>query len=107
LSVSSSEDLKIPKSTGESGCLGHWGYTLCKALDWNLKAFAKILSLYHYFIEKHLDMTKYALVQSSMLLKVMCGKMLNSFPDLENYSDLWPVNDMIMTHLKYMSGRMK
>ncbi|KAG2742396.1 hypothetical protein P692DRAFT_20748571, partial [Suillus brevipes Sb2] len=29
---------------------------------------------------------------------------INAFPNLDNYSKFWPVNDMIMMHLKYMSG---
>jgi len=35
----------------------------------------------------------------------MVYKAIDEFPDLENYSNLWPVNDMIMTRLKYMSSR--
>jgi hypothetical protein len=27
------------------------------------------------------------------------------FPDLENYSNYWPVNDIVMMRLKYTSSR--
>lgn len=29
------------------------------------------------------------------------------FPDLQEYSDLWPIRDMIKSHLKYMSSAAK
>jgi hypothetical protein len=35
----------------------------------------------------------------------MTSQALDNFPDLENYSNLWPVNDLIMMRLKYTSGR--
>jgi len=31
-------------------------------------------------------------------------QVVNAFPNLENYSEFWPVNDMIMMRLKYTSG---
>ncbi|KAG1859696.1 hypothetical protein F4604DRAFT_1930674 [Suillus subluteus] len=103
-SMSVLEDSKIPKPAGEPGCLGRGGYTLCEALDWNPKAYAKFKKSMHSLIEDHLDTTKCTSAQSPMLLEVVCGKVLNNFPDLDNYNNLWPVNDMIMTRLKYTSG---
>ncbi|KAG2053386.1 hypothetical protein BDR06DRAFT_1008779 [Suillus hirtellus] len=105
LSVSLSEDSKIPKPAGEPGRPGHGGYTLREALDWNPKSYAKFKRSMHSLINNHLDTTKCASAQSPMLLEVMCGKALDNFPDLDNYTNLWPVNDLIMTHLKYTSGR--
>ncbi|KAG2106842.1 hypothetical protein BD769DRAFT_1393097 [Suillus cothurnatus] len=32
------------------------------------------------------------------------SKAVDTFPDLDNYSGCWPVNDIIMMHLKYMLG---
>jgi hypothetical protein len=29
---------------------------------------------------------------------------VNAFPDLENYIEFWPVNDIVMMRLKYTSG---
>ncbi|KAG1818526.1 uncharacterized protein BJ212DRAFT_1479534 [Suillus subaureus] len=104
LSVSLSEDSKIPKPAGEPGHLGHGGYTLCEALDWNPKSYTKFKRSMHSLIDNHLDMTKCTSAQSPMLLEVMHGKVLNNFPDLDNYTNLWPVNNLIMTRLKYTSG---
>ncbi|KAG1843966.1 hypothetical protein F4604DRAFT_1937821 [Suillus subluteus] len=104
LSMSISEDSKIPKPASEPGHLGRGGYTLCEALDWNPKAYAKFKKSMHSLIEDHLDTTKCASAQSPALLEVVCGKVLNNFPDLDNYNNLWPVSDMIMTCLKYTSG---
>ncbi|KAG1720022.1 hypothetical protein EDB19DRAFT_1918325 [Suillus lakei] len=102
--ASLSEDLKVPKPAGEPGRPGRGGYTLYEALDWNPKAYAKFKKHMQNFIEDHLDMTKCASAQSPALLKVVRNKALNEFPDLENYSNAWPVTDIIMTHLKYTSG---
>ncbi|KAG1875738.1 hypothetical protein F4604DRAFT_1680626 [Suillus subluteus] len=116
------EDLKIPKPAGEPGRPGRGGYTLYEALDWNPKMYTKFKKNVHNFIEDHLDTTKCASAQSPALLKVvrdkvnslyrslvvnelMTAQALNDFPDLENYSNLWPVNDLIMTRLKYTSSR--
>ncbi|KAG1887549.1 uncharacterized protein F5891DRAFT_1199594 [Suillus fuscotomentosus] len=104
-SVNLSEDSKIPKPAGEPGRPGRGGYTLREALDWNPKAYAKFKKYMHRLIEDHLDTTKCASAQSAALLKVVCGKALHEFPDLEDYSNSWPANDMIMTRLKYTSGR--
>ncbi|KAG1867183.1 hypothetical protein DFJ58DRAFT_838193 [Suillus subalutaceus] len=82
----------------------HGGYTLCEALDWNPKAYAKFKKSMHSLIEGHLDTTKCTSAQSPTLLEVVHGKALDNFPDLDNYNNLWPVNDMIMTRLKYTSG---
>ncbi|KAG1726853.1 hypothetical protein EDB19DRAFT_1914473 [Suillus lakei] len=99
------EDLKIPKPPGEPGRPGRGGYTLHEVLDWNPKLYSKLKKNMHQLIEDHLDMTKCASAQSPALLNIARNKALNGFPDLENYSNLWPVNDIIMTHLKYTSGR--
>ncbi|KAG2125767.1 hypothetical protein DEU56DRAFT_916383 [Suillus clintonianus] len=104
-SASSSEDSKIPKPAGEPGRPGRGGYTLREALDWNPKAYAKFKRSMHSLIDNHLDTTKCASGQSPALLEVVRGKALDNFPDLDNYNNLWPVNDLIMTRLKYTSGR--
>ncbi|KAG2118567.1 hypothetical protein BD769DRAFT_1672225 [Suillus cothurnatus] len=99
-----SEDSKIPKPPGEPGHPGHGGYTLNGALDWNPKAYAKFKKFMHHLIEEHLNMTKCASSQNHALLKVVHDKAVDAFLDLDNYSDFWPLNDMIMMHLKYTSG---
>ncbi|KAG2141210.1 uncharacterized protein EDB93DRAFT_1252668 [Suillus bovinus] len=104
-SINLLEDSKIPKPVVEPGRPGCGGYTLYEALDWNPKAYAKFKKYMHHLIDDHLDMTKCASAQSPTLLQAVCNKALDKFPDLENYSNLWPVNDVIMTCLKYTSCR--
>ncbi|KAG2059881.1 hypothetical protein BDR06DRAFT_1002952 [Suillus hirtellus] len=104
LSMDSSEGSKIPKPAGEPRHPGHGGYTLCEALDWNPRAYAKFKNFMYTLIKDHLDTTKCTSAQSPALLKVAHSKVLDNFPDLNDYSSLWPVNDMIMTCLKYTSG---
>ncbi|KAG2084193.1 uncharacterized protein F5147DRAFT_782614 [Suillus discolor] len=125
LAASLSEDSKIPKPAGEPSRPGRGGYTLREALDWSPKAYTKFKNSMHHLIEEHLDTTKCASIrrsvprydevcldttkcassQSPILLKTVCDKAVDAFPDLENYSEFWPVNDMIMMRLKYTSGR--
>ncbi|KAG1848865.1 hypothetical protein F4604DRAFT_1687572 [Suillus subluteus] len=100
-----SDESKIPKPPGEPGRPGRGGYTLNEALDWTPKAYAKFKKSMHHIIEEHLNTTKCASSQNHALLKVVRDKAVDAFPDLENYRDFWPLNDMIMMHLKYTSGR--
>ncbi|KAG2361722.1 hypothetical protein BDR07DRAFT_1485604 [Suillus spraguei] len=87
LTESLSEESKIPKPP-----------------DWNPKAYTKFKKFMYYLIDEHFNMTKCASSQNHVLLKIMCDKAVNTFPDLENYSGYWPLNDMIMIHLKYTLG---
>ncbi|KAG1890843.1 hypothetical protein F4604DRAFT_1913657 [Suillus subluteus] len=103
--ASLSEDSKIPKPPGEPGHPGRGGYTLREALNWSPKAYTKFKNSMHRLIEEHLDTTKCASSQSPILLNIVRDKSVDAFPDLENYSEFWPVNDIIMMRLKYTSGR--
>ncbi|KAI9569122.1 hypothetical protein HD554DRAFT_2038311 [Boletus coccyginus] len=70
-----SKDSKIPKLPGEPGQPERGSYNLETVLDWNHKIYQCTST----------DFTK----------------VLEAFPDLEGYSNCWPVNNMIMIHLKY------
>ncbi|KIJ64129.1 hypothetical protein HYDPIDRAFT_29013 [Hydnomerulius pinastri MD-312] len=100
-----SEDSKISKPPGEPGRPGRGGYNLETTLDWNHRSYTKFKKFTHHLIEEHLDTTKCASAQSPVLLKVVRDKVTDAFPDLEQYSNCWPVNNMIMMHLKYTSSR--
>ncbi|KAG1726549.1 uncharacterized protein EDB91DRAFT_1086768, partial [Suillus paluster] len=109
--ASSSEDSKIPKPASEPGRPGRGGYTLREALDWNPKAYDKIQVLQiNSRIPRGLcivSSTTTLTRQNALLPKVLryWKSQLDNFPDLDNYNNLWPVNDLIMTRLKYTSGR--
>ncbi|KAI6013118.1 hypothetical protein BKA83DRAFT_4130581 [Pisolithus microcarpus] len=96
-----SEDSKIPKPQGEPGRPGRGGYNLETALGWNDTTYLKFKKLTHRLVDEHLDTTKCASAQNPTLLKVATA----AFPDLENYSNCWPVTDMVMMRLKYTSSR--
>ncbi|KAG2339630.1 hypothetical protein BDR05DRAFT_1003139 [Suillus weaverae] len=100
-----SEDSKIPKPPGEPGRPGRGGYTLYDALNWSPKAYVRFKKFIHHLIEEHLGTAKCASSQSPVLLKCVHDKVVDAFPDLDNYSGFWLVNDMIMMWLKYTSGR--
>ncbi|KAI6095614.1 hypothetical protein EDD16DRAFT_1719419 [Pisolithus croceorrhizus] len=104
-STQSAEASKIPKPPGEPGRPGRGGYTLETALDWNQKAYSKFKKHIHALIDEHLDTTKCLSAQDPALLRVVRQKAIDKFPDLEDYSNCWPVNDMIMMRLKYTSSR--
>ncbi|KAI6004947.1 hypothetical protein EDD15DRAFT_2359879 [Pisolithus albus] len=99
-----SEDSKIPKPPGEPGHPGRGGYNLEIALDWNQKSFAKLKKLTHHLINEHLNITKCASAQNPALINVIRTKAIDAFPDLEAYSNCWPINDIIMMRLKYTSS---
>ncbi|KAG2091538.1 uncharacterized protein F5147DRAFT_779999 [Suillus discolor] len=104
--ASLSEDSKIPKPPGEPGRPGWGGYTLQESLNWSPKAYTKFKKSMHHLVEEHLDTTKCASSQSPALLRYVRDKSaVDAFSDLDNYSSCWPVNDIIMMHLKYTSGR--
>ncbi|KAI6138145.1 hypothetical protein EDD17DRAFT_1771032 [Pisolithus thermaeus] len=100
-----SEDSKIPKPQGEPGRPGRGGYNLETALDWNHAVYLKFKKLTHRLVDEHLDTAKCASAQNPTLLKVVHDKATAAFPDLENYSNCWPVTDMVMMRLKYTSSR--
>ncbi|KAI6159042.1 hypothetical protein EDD17DRAFT_1762976 [Pisolithus thermaeus] len=104
-STQSAEALKIPKPPGEPGHPGRGSYTLETALDWNQKVYSKFKKHMHALINEHLDTTKCLSAQDPALLKVVHQKAVDKFPDLEDYSNCWPVNDIIMMQLKYTSSR--
>ncbi|KAI6159860.1 hypothetical protein EDD17DRAFT_1761915 [Pisolithus thermaeus] len=104
-STQSAEALKIPKPPGEPGRPGRGSYTLETALDWNQKAYSKFKKHMHALINEHLDTMKCLSAQDPALLKVVRQKAVDKFPDLEDYSNCWPVNDIIMMRLKYTSSR--
>ncbi|KAG2746667.1 hypothetical protein P692DRAFT_201867553 [Suillus brevipes Sb2] len=103
--ASLSEDSKIPKPAGEPGRPGRGGYMLREALDWSPKAYTKFKNSMHRLIEEHLDTMRCASSQNPILLKTVRDKAVDAFPDLENYIEFWPVNDIVMMRLKYTSGR--
>ncbi|KAG1770579.1 hypothetical protein EV702DRAFT_1202350 [Suillus placidus] len=81
-----------------------WGYMLYDALNWSPKAYARFKKFTHHLIDDHLETTKCASTQSDVLLKVVRIKAVCEFPELGKYDNLWPVNDIIMSRLKYTSG---
>ncbi|KAI6133979.1 hypothetical protein EV401DRAFT_2064471 [Pisolithus croceorrhizus] len=85
-STQSAEALKIPKPPGEPGHPGRGGYTLETALDWNQKAYSKFKKHMHALINEHLDTAKCLSAQDPALLKVVCQKAVDKFPDLEDYT---------------------
>ncbi|KAI6131105.1 hypothetical protein EDD16DRAFT_1515264 [Pisolithus croceorrhizus] len=83
-SSTQSEALKIPKPPGEPGHPRRGSYTLEIALDWNQKKHI------HALINEHLDTMKCLSAQDPALLRVVCQKAIDKFPDLEDYSNCWP-----------------
>ncbi|KAG2336179.1 hypothetical protein BDR05DRAFT_839972, partial [Suillus weaverae] len=101
--VPSAEDLKIPKPTGEPGRPGRGGYTLYDALNWSPKAYARFKKYMHDVIDNDLETKLSASAQSPEQFEIVRNKAAGEFPDLQNYVNLWPIDDIILTRLKYMS----
>ncbi|KAG1739237.1 hypothetical protein EDD22DRAFT_731639, partial [Suillus occidentalis] len=98
-----SEDSKIPKPPGEAGGSGRGRYILYDALNWSPKKYTEFKKFMYVVISDDLTTTQCASAQSPAQLEVVRNKAIDRFPDLEDYSDLWPVNDIITTRLKYTS----
>ncbi|KAG2740496.1 hypothetical protein P692DRAFT_20658526, partial [Suillus brevipes Sb2] len=98
-----SEDSKIPKPLGEAGGSGRGRYILYDALNWSPKKYTEFKKFMYVVISDDLTTTQCASAQSPAQLEVVRNKAIDRFPDLEDYSDLWPVNDIITTRLKYTS----
>ncbi|KAF8577134.1 hypothetical protein K439DRAFT_1622329 [Ramaria rubella] len=96
---------KIHKPDGEAGCPSRGGYNLETALGWHAKLYNKLKKSVNQRMAEHLDLTKSYSSWDPTLVTIVCNLMRVDFPDLEVFSDCWPVTDLIKMHLKYTSCR--
>ncbi|KAG2342969.1 hypothetical protein BDR05DRAFT_1000286 [Suillus weaverae] len=95
-SVPLSENSKIPRPPGESG---RGGYKLYDVLNWSPKAYTKFKKYMHDIIDNDLETKLPTSAQSPEQFEIAAVE----FPDLQNYVNLWPIDDIILTRLKYTS----
>ncbi|KAF8530152.1 hypothetical protein BU17DRAFT_59924 [Hysterangium stoloniferum] len=103
--VSNDPDTKISKPDGEPGCPSHGGYYLQCALNWNVSAYDKLKKCVFRLVANHLDLKKSYSGQERDLIHLVCHATNENFPELDNYVNCWPVDDMIKMQLKYTSSR--
>ncbi|KAG2059223.1 hypothetical protein BDR06DRAFT_968184 [Suillus hirtellus] len=73
---------KIPKPEGEAGHLGHGGYNLEKALNWDSNRFKKFKEYVYRLINNHCDTSKSKTNQTPTVLNTI---------ERENYMTIWGV----------------
>ncbi|KAG1770580.1 hypothetical protein EV702DRAFT_1202351 [Suillus placidus] len=84
---------------------GHGGYKLYDVLNWSPKAYAKFKKYMHDVINNDLETKLSASAQSPEQFEIVQNKAAGEFPDLQNYVNLWQIDDIILTRLKYTSQR--
>ncbi|KAI5988138.1 hypothetical protein EDC04DRAFT_2912605 [Pisolithus marmoratus] len=90
---------KIPKPNGEVGRPGRGGYNLKDQLGWGEDGFKKLK------VKKHLDPTRCRSLQDRKALETVSKMAIAEFPDLDDFDECWPVQDLVQLQLKYLSFR--
>jgi hypothetical protein len=109
---------KIAKPQGEPGRPRSGGYKLEDVLGWNEATFdavrvsiilEKDIHAYHLqdrvhaLAKKKLDMEKSYRYQSPDNIQTICKMASDAYPILKDYTNFWPVLDILKLHLKYTS----
>ncbi|KIK12194.1 hypothetical protein PISMIDRAFT_121314, partial [Pisolithus microcarpus 441] len=97
-----SDRKKIPKPNGEVGRPGHGGYNLEDQLGWGKDGFKKLKRFVKKAVRRHLDPTKCRSLQDRKALETVSkeSQAIAEFPDLDDFEDCWPVQDLVQLQLK-------
>ncbi|KAI6010007.1 hypothetical protein EDC04DRAFT_2610412 [Pisolithus marmoratus] len=96
---------KIPKPNGEVGRPGRGGYNLKDQLGWGEDGFKKLKRFVKKAVKKHLDPTRCRSLQDRKALETVSKMAIAEFPDLDDFDECWPVQDLVQLQLKYLSFR--
>ncbi|KAI6126694.1 hypothetical protein F5141DRAFT_1060410 [Pisolithus sp. B1] len=94
---------KIPKPNGEVGRPGRGGYNLEDQLGWGKDGFKKLQRFVKKAVKKHLDTMKCRSLQDHKALETVNKMTVAQFPDLDDFEECWPVQDLVQLQLKYSS----
>ncbi|KAI6028194.1 hypothetical protein EDC04DRAFT_2605758 [Pisolithus marmoratus] len=81
------------------------GYNLEEQLGWGEDGFKCLKKFVNKAIKNHLDTTKCQSQQNCKVLITVCDLATAKFPDLDGFTNCWPIFDLIQMHLKYLSSR--
>ncbi|KAI6007485.1 hypothetical protein EDC04DRAFT_2582839 [Pisolithus marmoratus] len=96
---------KIPKPNGEVGQPGWGGYNLKDQLGWGEDGFTKLKRFVKKAVKKHLDPTRCQSLQDCKALEAVSKMAIAEFPNLDDFDECWPVQDLVQLQLKYLSFR--
>ncbi|KAF4582615.1 hypothetical protein EYR40_002538 [Pleurotus pulmonarius] len=94
----------IEKPPGEAGRPGRGGYNLEKTLGWDSKTLAA--EYVHSCCDERLEIATSYNNQAAVKKQAVMIEASTRFPNIfSRYRDGWPINDLIIAHLKYTSGQ--
>ncbi|KAF8809199.1 hypothetical protein BYT27DRAFT_7094651 [Phlegmacium glaucopus] len=96
---------KIPKPPGEPGRPGSGGFcvetTLVDSHQWTKEAVDDLSDAVRAEARRTLDMTVSFRSQEKKLIEKICEKMVDRWPELDDYDGHWPVRSILKLVLKY------
>ncbi|KIK52593.1 hypothetical protein GYMLUDRAFT_251085 [Collybiopsis luxurians FD-317 M1] len=104
---STEESDLIPKPDGEAGRPSRGGYNLQTALKWTSKRWKAVQGFIRTCVLAMMDCSLPFSDQPLLQLQAIRDEAVTKYSFLNDYEDLWPVNDMIRSHLKYEKSCMK
>ncbi|KAJ3816611.1 hypothetical protein F5880DRAFT_1512507 [Lentinula raphanica] len=98
---------RIPKPDGEAGRPGRGGYSLQVTLKWPVKKWKTVQGFIRARVLETLDCSLPFSDQSLLRLQAIRDQATTKFPFLNDYENLWVVDDMIRSRLKYEKSALK
>ncbi|KAJ3759298.1 hypothetical protein EV360DRAFT_69609 [Lentinula raphanica] len=98
---------RIPKPDGEAGRPGRGGYSLQATLKWPVKRWRAVQGFIRARVLETLDCSLPFSDQSLLRLQAIRDQAITKFPFLNDYENLWAVDDMIRSRLKYEKSALK
>ncbi|KAL0064352.1 hypothetical protein AAF712_008652 [Marasmius tenuissimus] len=98
---------KIPKPRGEVGRPGGGGYHLERALGWPKAKFEQVTGFVRQQVLSIMDCAVPFTQQPEAELERVRAASVREFPWLSTYKDLWVIDDMVRSRLKYQRTAMR
>ncbi|KAJ3769894.1 hypothetical protein FB446DRAFT_790974 [Lentinula raphanica] len=97
----------IPKPDGEAGRPGRGGYSLQATLKWSVKKWRSVQGFIRSRVLETLDCSLPLSDQPLLRVQAIRDQASTKFPFLNDYENLWVVDDMIRSRLKYEKTALK
>ncbi|KAJ3720329.1 hypothetical protein C8R42DRAFT_722054 [Lentinula raphanica] len=97
----------IPKPDGEAGRPGRGGYSLQATLKWSVKKWRSVQGFIRSRVLETLDCSLPLSNQPLLRVQAIRDQASTKFPFLNDYENLWVVDDMIRSRLKYEKTALK
>ncbi|KAJ3717009.1 hypothetical protein C8R42DRAFT_724650 [Lentinula raphanica] len=97
----------IPKPDGEAGRPGRGGYNLQATLKWSVKKWRSVQGFIRSRVLETLDCSLPLSDQPLLRVQAIRDQASTKFPFLNDYENLWVIDDMIRSRLKYEKTALK